>query len=113
MTVSSNLEFNIDGHNATAHIDTGADFVLSGKLSRRLRKGMTPWDGLKIQTSGRHLITPVGRCTARLVIHEETCPVTVKFVVLNDCSKGVILGMDSLCEYGAFIDLGAIGGRVG
>ncbi|KAM7303820.1 uncharacterized protein ISCGN_013745 [Ixodes scapularis] len=103
-TVSNNLNVVIDGHDASALVDTGADYsVLSGRLSRRLRKVMTPWDGPQIRTAGGHLITPVGRCTARVEIHGETCP--VKFVVLQDCSRDVILGMDFLCEYGAIIDL--------
>ncbi|KAM7292943.1 hypothetical protein ISCGN_026076 [Ixodes scapularis] len=105
-SVSNNLNVVIDGHDASALVDTGADYsVLSGRLSRRLRKVMTPWDGPQIRTAGGHLITPVGRCTARVEIHGETCP--VKFVVLQDCSRDVILGMDFLCEYGAVIDLGA------
>ncbi|KAM7307971.1 hypothetical protein ISCGN_011606 [Ixodes scapularis] len=105
-SVSNNLNVIIDGHDASALVDTGADYsVLSGRLSRRLRKVMTPWDGPQIRTAGGHLITPVGRCTARVEIHGETCP--VKFVVLQDCSRDVILGMDFLCEYGAVIDLGA------
>ncbi|KAM7303868.1 retropepsin-like aspartic protease [Ixodes scapularis] len=105
-TVSNNLNVVIDGHDASALVDTGADYsVLSGRLSRRLRKVTTPWDGPQIRTAGRHLITPVGRCTARVEIHGETCP--VKFVVLQDCSRDVILGMDFLCEYGAVIDLAA------
>ncbi|KAM7298500.1 uncharacterized protein ISCGN_019095, partial [Ixodes scapularis] len=104
-TVSNNLNVVIDGHDASALVDTGADYsVLSGRLSRRLRKVMTPWEGPQIRTAGGHLITPVGRCTARVEIHGETCP--VKFVVLQDCSRDVILGMDFLCEYGAVIDLG-------
>ena len=93
--VSNNLNVIIDGHDVTALVDTGADYsVLSGRLSRRLRKVMTPWDGPQIQTAGGHLITPVGRCTARVEIPGETCP--VKFVVLQDCSRDVILGMDFL-----------------
>ncbi|KAM7313892.1 uncharacterized protein ISCGN_003679 [Ixodes scapularis] len=105
-SVSNNLNVVIDGHDASALVDTGADYsVLSGRLSRRLRKVTTPWDGPQIRTAGGHLITPVGRCTARVEIHGETCP--VKFVVLQDCSRDVILGMDFLCEYGAVIDLGA------
>ncbi|KAM7313436.1 hypothetical protein ISCGN_003301 [Ixodes scapularis] len=103
-SVSNNLNVVIDGLDASALVDTGADYsVLSGRLFRRLRKVMTPWDGLQIRTAGGHLITPVGRCTARVEIHGETCP--VKFVVLQDCSRDVILGMDFLCKYGAVIDL--------
>ena len=102
----NNLSVAIDGHDVSALVDTGADYsVLSGKLSRRLRKVTTTWDGPQIRTAGGHLITPVGRCTARVEIHGETCP--VKFVVLQNCARDVILGMDFLCEYGAVIDLGA------
>ncbi|KAM7312715.1 uncharacterized protein ISCGN_009620 [Ixodes scapularis] len=104
-TVSNNLNVVIDGIDASALVDTGADYsVLSGRLSRRLRKVTTPWNGPQIRTAGGHLITPVGRCTARVKIHGETCP--VKFVILQDCARDVILGMDFLCEYGAVIDLG-------
>ncbi|KAM7312853.1 hypothetical protein ISCGN_009757 [Ixodes scapularis] len=89
-----------------ALVDTGADYsALSGRLSQRLRKVTTPWDGLQIRTAGGHLITPVRRCTARFEIHGETCP--VKFVVLRDCARNVILGMGFLGEYSAVIDLEA------
>ncbi|KAM7303297.1 uncharacterized protein ISCGN_013261 [Ixodes scapularis] len=105
-TVPNNLNVVIDGHDASALVDTGADYsVLSGRLSRCLRKVTTPWDGPQIRTAGGHLIAPVGRCTARVEIPGETCP--VKFAVLQDCSSDVILGMDFLCEYDAVIYLGA------
>ncbi|KAM7285274.1 uncharacterized protein ISCGN_032228 [Ixodes scapularis] len=101
---ATKLHVVIDGHDASALVDTGADYsVLSGRLSQRLRKVTTPWDGPQIWNADGHLITPVGICTARVEIHGETRP--VKFVVLQDCSRDVILGMDFLCEYGAVIDL--------
>lgn len=104
LSVSNNLNVVIDGYDATALVDTGADYsVLSGNFSRRLRKVTTLWDGPEIRTAGGHLITPIGKCTARVIINGEACP--VKFVVLQNCSRDVILGMDFLCEYGAIIDL--------
>ncbi|KAM7313460.1 uncharacterized protein ISCGN_003324 [Ixodes scapularis] len=103
-TVKNNQNNVIDGHDASALVDTGAEYsVLSGRLSQRLRKVTTPWDGPQLRTAGGHLITPVGRCTACVEIHGETCP--VKFVVLRDCARDVILGMDFFCEYSAVIDL--------
>ncbi|KAM7307598.1 hypothetical protein ISCGN_011234 [Ixodes scapularis] len=52
-TVSNNLNVVIDGLDASALVDTGADYsVLSGRLSRRLRKVTTPWDGPQIRTAG-------------------------------------------------------------
>lgn len=100
-TVPKNLNVIID---ASALVDTGTDYsVLSGMLSRRLRKVTTLWDGPQIRTAGEHLITPVSRCTAGVEFHDEIC--LVKFVILKDCARDVILGMDFLCEYGAIIDL--------
>lgn len=67
--------------------------------------GMTPLHGPQIRTAGEHLMTPVGRCTARVNIHREICP--LKFVLLKDGSREVILTMNFLREYGAVIHLGA------
>lgn len=103
--VSSNLNVIIDGLDATALIDTSADYcVLSGKLFRRLRKVMTRYDGSPIRTAGSHLIMPTGGYAARVKMHGETCP--LKFIVLQDCSRDIIIGMDFLCEYIAVMDLG-------
>ena len=48
-------------------------------------------------------MTPIGRCTARLQIRESTF--IASFIVLRECSRKVILGMDFLREHGAVIDL--------
>lgn len=46
VTMTNNLYITRDGHDTTALIDSGADYsVLSGKLSSRLGKVMTPWNG--------------------------------------------------------------------
>lgn len=78
---------------------------MSERFSRRLRKVTTEWKGSDIRTAGGHLVTPIGMCTARIEIRGETC--AVKFVVLPNCSRDIILGMDFLCEYAAVIDLGS------
>lgn len=65
--VTNNLNVVFDGHDASVALVARADYtVLSGKLSRRLRKVMVPWDGPHIRTAVRHFITPVGTCTARV-----------------------------------------------
>lgn len=94
----------IDGHNVSALVDTGADFsILSGKLAATLRKVMTPWCSTQIRTAGGHVITPIGQCTARIQIRTSTF--VVSCVVLRECSRDLILGVDFLREYGAIIDL--------
>lgn len=101
---TSDLPLVIDGHEVTALVDTGADYsVLSGNLAARLKKVMTVWEGPQIRTAGGHLITPVGRCTARIQIRGITF--IASFVVLKECSRKVILGMYFLGENGAIIDL--------
>lgn len=94
----------IDGRQVTALVDTGADYsVISGPFAAHLRKVRTAWDGPQIRTAGGHLVTPIGRCTARVIFHGNTYP--VNFVVLQQCSRDIILGMDFLTENGAVIDL--------
>lgn len=94
----------VDGRNVTALIDTGADYsVLSGSFADRIKKVTTTWDGPQIRTAGGHLITPSGRCTARLTVNGHTYPTV--FVVLQKCSRDVILGMDFLTQHRAVIDL--------
>lgn len=84
--------------------DTGADHsVISKALATSLKKVITPWTGLQIRTAGGHLITPAGRCTARVEIRGFTYVGT--FVVLSECSRDLILGMDFLNSNGAVIDL--------
>lgn len=94
----------IDGIEITALADTGADHsVISESFATALKKVLTPWTGLQIRTAGGHLISPVGRCTARITIKGFTYIGT--FVVLPECSKDLILGMDFLQGNGAVIDL--------
>lgn len=62
-----------------------------------------PWSGPQIRTAGGHLITPLGRCTARIGIRGFSY--VADFVVLPECSKDVILGMDFLLTNGAIINL--------
>lgn len=86
--VTCDVFVEIDGCEITALADTGADHsVMSQTLATELKKVLTPWAGLQIRTAGGHLITPVGRCTARITIHGFTYIGT--FIVLPDCSKSV------------------------
>ncbi|KAK8777518.1 hypothetical protein V5799_029140 [Amblyomma americanum] len=101
---TSDLEVTIDGRKVTALVDTGADYsVMNGTFAAQLRKVTTAWDGPQIRTAGGHLITPSGQCTARVTVKGHTYPAT--FVVLPQCSREVILGMDFLNEHQAIIDL--------
>lgn len=93
----------IDGRNVTALVDTGADYsIISGKLASLLKKVIMPWTGSHVGTAGGH-VTPLGVCTARLQIRSSTF--LVSSLVLRECSRELILGMDFLREYGAIIDL--------
>lgn len=86
-----------------ALVDTGADYsVVSGRFVNRLKKVKTMWDGPQIRTAGGHLITPTGRCTARVAVDGHSY--TVSFVIIQECSRDVILGRDFLNENGAVID---------
>lgn len=94
----------IDGRATTALADTGADHsVISETLASILKKVVTPWTGLQVRTAANHLITPVGRCTARIKIRGFTY--VNDFMVLPECSRDLILGMDFLQTNGAVIDL--------
>lgn len=64
---------------------------------------MTEWDGPQVRTAGGHLITPLGRCTARVWIRDFTY--VGDLVVLPMCSREVIPGMDFLQADGATINL--------
>ena len=68
-----------------------------------MKKVRTAWQGPEIRTAGGHLITPAGVCTARVTINNRTYPAS--FVILQHCSRDVILGMDFLSHHGAVIDL--------
>lgn len=100
-------EFHVatDGHEATTLIDTGADYsVLSEMLFHRLRDMTTWWDGTPIRNAGGRLITPIGRCSARLEMHGETSP--VKFIVLQDRSRNISWKWSSFVDPSAVISLG-------
>lgn len=93
--VPNSLNVSIDGHDTSALVDNGADYsVLSGRLSHSLQKVTTPWDGEQKRAAGRHQVLPTGIFTTGFEIHGETCP--VKFVVLQDCARDIILGMNFL-----------------
>lgn len=103
-TPTSDLEVSIDGHDVTALVDTGADYsVISRRLATQLKKVTTEWNGPLIRTAGGHLVSPSGRCTSRVSIRGHTYLTT--FVILEQCSRDLILGMDFLTDYGAKIDL--------
>lgn len=87
----------IDGRNVTALVDTGADYsIISGKLASLLKKVIMPWTGSHVRTAGGHVVTPLGVCTARLQIRSSTF--LVSSLVLRECSRELILGMDFLRE---------------
>lgn len=101
---ASDVKVSIDGFVVVALIDTGADYsVMSGPFASKLKKVMTRWDGPHIRTAGGHLVTPSGTCTSRVTIDGTTYP--AEFVILPNCSRDVILGMDFLTDNGAIIDL--------
>lgn len=94
----------IDGHTVNALVDTGADYsIMSGRLTRGLKKVTTPWWGPKIRTAGGHIVTPLGVCTARVSIRESTF--VANFLIMPECSRDLILGMDFLREHAAVINL--------
>lgn len=102
--VSSDIAVSIDGHDVTALVDTGADFsIISAQLADRLRKVKMEWTGPHIRGAGGQLLTPIGKCTARINIGDSSF--VANFVILPDCCKNVILGMDFLREYGAVINI--------
>ncbi|KAM7307869.1 uncharacterized protein ISCGN_011505 [Ixodes scapularis] len=103
-TPTADLQVSIDGHDVTAHVDTGADYsVISRRLATQLKKVTTESNGPLIRTAGGHLVPPSGRCTSRVSIRGHTYLTT--FVILEQCSRDLILGMDFLTDNGALIDL--------
>lgn len=87
-----------------ALVDTGADYsVISSELARKLKKVLTPWKGPQVRTAGGHLIDPTGKCTARIGIRGFTY--VASFIVISECSRDLIIGMDFLQANGAVIDL--------
>lgn len=85
-------------------MDTGADFsIMRQELVDRLKKVKTPWTGPYIRSAGGQLMTPTGKCTARLRIGDSSFVAT--FVILPECCKELILGMDFLRDYGAVINI--------
>ncbi|XP_075722171.1 uncharacterized protein LOC142765303 [Rhipicephalus microplus] len=102
--VSLDIPVLVDGLQVSALVDTGADYsIISGRLAKDLRKVITPWNGTRIRTAGGHVVTPLGRCTARVKIRASTF--VLSCLVLRDCSRQLIIGMDFLREYGAIINL--------
>ena len=84
--VRADLSVVIDGHHVTALVDTGADFsIMRQELANRLRKVKTPWTGPHIRSAGGQLMTPTGKCTARLIIGDTSFVAT--FVLLPECCK--------------------------
>lgn len=103
-TVTADLAVTIDGHEVTALVDTGADFsIMSEPLADKLKKVRTKWTGPYIRNAGGQIMTPTGKCTARLTIGNAAFVAT--FVILPECCKSLILGMDFLREYGAVVNI--------
>lgn len=69
----------------------------------KLKKDRTAWEGSQIRTAGGQLVTRSKICTARVTINSRIYQAS--FVVLQYCSRNVILGMDFLSLHGAVIDL--------
>lgn len=102
--VSADLSVLIDGQEVTALVDTGADFsIMSRGLADKLRKVKTPWTGPQIRSAGGDVLTPTGKCTARIRISKANFVGT--FVILPQCCKDLILAMDFLREYHAIINI--------
>lgn len=95
----------LDGrHDASALVDTGADYsIMSRKLVTHVKEVATPWYGRQIRTAGGHVVTPLGMCTTRVGIRGRTF--LCSCLILPECSRDLILGVDFLREYGAIIDL--------
>lgn len=86
-----------------ALLDTEADYsISSGKMATLLKEVITPWHGSQISTAGGHVVTPLGSCTSRVRICR--CTLVVSCLVLRDCSRDVILGVDFLQMFDAIID---------
>ncbi|XP_075723603.1 uncharacterized protein LOC142765791 [Rhipicephalus microplus] len=78
---------------------------MSAVFADQLKKVLTSWEGPQVRTAGGHVITPKGRCTARVDMEGHTYPTV--FVVQDQCSQNVILGADFLSANKAIIDLQA------
>lgn len=103
-TVTADLTVTIDGLEVTALVDTGADFsIISERLAGELKKVRTEWTGPYIRNAGGQVMTPSGKCTARLTIGNRAF--VASFVILPECCKPLILGMDFLREYGAVVNI--------
>lgn len=72
--------------------------VISGPFTVQL-KVKTSWPGPQILTAGGDLIMLTGICMARISVYPAT------FVILQQCSRHVILGMDFLNQHGAIVNL--------
>lgn len=85
-------------------VDTGADYSnLSRKIETQLEKVIAPWNNSRIRTAGGHIVTPLGACMIRVQI--RGCTFLANGLILRECSRDIILGVDFLQEYGAVIDL--------
>lgn len=66
------------------------------------RKVLTPWDGPQLIPAGRHLVSLISRCTEGLEICASAF--VAHFLVLPNCTRPVILGIDFLQEYETVIN---------
>lgn len=86
-----------------ALIHAGADYsVITSNLAPELKKVLTKLKGPNILTAGNHLIAPTSLCTARVGIRGYTC--VGGYIVLAECSRDVILGIDFRLSNKAMID---------
>lgn len=101
--VRAELNLFIDGQPVTALVDIGNDFwIMRQELVGRFRKVKTPWTEPHIRSAGGQLMTPTGKCIASLLIRDWSF--AAKFVILPECCKKLILGMNFRRDYCAVIN---------
>lgn len=94
----------MDDCEVTALTDTGADHsVISSNLEQELKKVLTQWRGPHVRTSGGQVISPIGRCTARVGLHSYTY--VGEFIVPAECLRDVILRANVLRAKEAVVDV--------
>lgn len=99
--MTGDLRIRIDGVEMTALLDTGFDDSVMN-AARKLKQVQTAWEEANIGTAAGYVITPTGTCTASGNI--RGVPYTVSSVILLNCRRDVILGMDFLMRTDAVID---------
>lgn len=82
----------------------GLNSELCGKgKADRVRKVKKSWAGPHIRSAAGQLMTPAGKCTARLQTGDLSFLATS--ALLPDCRREQILGIDFLQDHGAIINI--------